>query len=261
MKAGTAAIIKALLMYGPTTKQKIAALFYVGEEYDFCGMKKFAPTCPSSIRMIINPEPTDLKILRGCRGVTEFSFSLRGKSAHAANQSQGVNAIDAIMAIKEKFSDLGSVNLAYLRGGTLTDKQITVRPNLIPDFGEATIEVRTGGELSETEIKNRILSALEPRGVKLERFDCPINLPPGKSADGTLLPGFENFAIGNPQTNGYFDTALLTEKRSCEMIVCGSGPAKMAHQADEYVDLRDLEKLDEALKNLFRADTRIGPYA
>ncbi len=261
MKAGLATILSTLRRCANTDK-KIAALFYVGEEYDFCGMKAFASSSTIAPRLIVNPEPTDLLVYRGCRGVLECRFSVEGRAAHSAMGKDGVNAIRVVQGatddlvrrlamLPDEGLGVSTVNLAWIRGGLAVGGEIVARSNVVPPFAEAVIEIRIASVLVDEPFVLAILAeSIERAGGKTTAADVSFRVGPmvGPSIGNTP---FDVFATGDPKATGYFDTQLFVESRGGSAVVCGPGPSAVAHQADEYVDLRDVERLDEALGRLF----------
>ncbi len=266
MKAGLATIMNNLLRFGNETNERLAVLLYVGEEYDFCGMNAFL--AQSSIRptLLINPEPTDLKILRGCRGVLECSFVVEGRAAHAA-MGDGVNAIDVAtqatnevrQALKNSVSLIlgeSTLNLAWIRGGVEQNSQIISRPNIVPSIAECTFEIRVASNtITETWITEILTRAIETKYARLRSLSFPLSV--GAMESSSDLPErvtkiFQDYPKGNPKTCGYFDTQMITAERESSPIICGPGPSLCAHAADEYVYLSDLEKLDVSIGRLFQ---------
>lgn len=261
MKAGLAVILSALSR-GADTKRKIAASFYVGEEYDFCGMRSFVSQTSIAPTLIVNPEPTDLRVYRGCRGVLEFRFVVEGRAAHAAMGGDGVNAINVVTlavedlartlaTLSEEGLGASTMNLAWLRGGLPVNGKIIARPNVVPPFAEAVIEIRIAHErVDETFVRAALAQAITRGGGKLASSAVALHVG-SMIASGCTGTPFDGFNVGDPTTTGYFDTQLLVAARGGSPVICGPGPSALAHQADEYVDLRDLQRLESALLKLF----------
>ncbi|MBU1323402.1 M20/M25/M40 family metallo-hydrolase, partial [Patescibacteria group bacterium] len=126
MKAGIAALLNSVKSLGPT--KGLTLIFDCDEEYYFSGTKKILKKFKFKPELVICPEPTDLKIINGCRGCVEVEFLALGKTAHAGNPEAGVNAIEAVtelikeLKLKLIFGDIKklgktTVNLSAIRGG------------------------------------------------------------------------------------------------------------------------------------------------
>ncbi len=259
MKAGVASILSFLLGPARNTRKPMAALFYVGEEYDFCGMKAFAAQTQIRPSVVVTPEPTDLQVMRACRGVLECRMVLEGRAAHAAMGRDGVNAIivagRAIETLTQRLArlpDIGlgisTVNLAWIRGGLLVAGEIIARANVVPPYTEAVFEIRVARpDVDETFVRSLLVETIEAQSAKLVSLDTSFSvkaMPPSASRPTF----FDQFPDGDAKTTGYFDTQLLVEARGGAPIVCGPGPSTVAHQADEYVCLEDVEALEGALQ-------------
>ncbi len=261
MKAGLSAIISTIRC-GANTEQKIAALFYVGEEYDFCGMKAFVSKTTIAPRLIVNPEPTDLRVYRGCRGVLECRFSVEGRAAHSAMGKDGVNAIRVIQSatddlvrrlalLPDEGLGISTVNLAWMRGGLPVGGEIVARSNVIPSFAEAVLEIRIANVcIDEMFVVNALSESIVRMGGKMITIDVSFRVGPMVALSIEKTP-FDLFTSGDPKETGYFDTQLFIETRGGSAVVCGPGPSMVAHQADEYVDMRDLERIESVLAKLF----------
>ncbi len=221
MKAGCASILSALAR-GAGTDKKIAALFYVGEEYDFCGMKAFVGETRIRPRLIVNPEPTDLRVYRGCRGVLECRYVVLGRAAHAAMGRDGVNAIlvaeqaaSELTRILATLPDEGlgssTVNLAWLHGGLPVNGEVVARPNIVPPFAQAVIEIRIANNCVDEDFVRAILSESVTRaGAELASFDVAFHVGSMTSSARVRTP-FDGFEDGDPKTTGYFDTQIFVQ--------------------------------------------------
>ena len=92
MKAGIAACLIATLQAKKT--KGLTLIFDCDEEYYFAGIKKLLSQYSMDPRLVVCPEPTNLEIIRGCRGVVEVVFDVIGKTSRAATPQYGVNAIE-----------------------------------------------------------------------------------------------------------------------------------------------------------------------
>jgi putative selenium metabolism hydrolase len=108
---------------------------------------------------VVIGEPTKMQIYRGHKGRVEFKIVAKGKSAHAASNYLGDNAIYKLLPIIERIShiepELGDHDFLGQGRITVTDMEVkTPSINAVPD--EATIYVDrriTFGEEPEAELK------------------------------------------------------------------------------------------------------------
>ena len=108
---------------------------------------------------VVIGEPTKMQIYRGHKGRVEFKIVAKGKSAHAASNYLGDNAIYKLLPIIERIShiepELGDHDFLGQGRITVTDMEVkTPSINAVPD--EATIYVDrriTFGEEPDVELK------------------------------------------------------------------------------------------------------------
>ncbi len=108
---------------------------------------------------VVIGEPTKMQIYRGHKGRVEFKIVAKGRSAHAASNYLGDNAIYKLLPIIERIShiepDLGDHDFLGQGRITVTDMEVkTPSINAVPD--EATIYVDrriTFGEEPQTELE------------------------------------------------------------------------------------------------------------
>jgi acetylornithine deacetylase/succinyl-diaminopimelate desuccinylase-like protein len=101
-----------------------------------------------SADLCINGEPTDLAVMTAHAGVTQLRLTIRGRSAHVSQRTQGVNAIEKLVAMlpafteaalrferHEDFPGLPTLNIGVIHGGQL--------PSMLAETAYAAIDVRT----------------------------------------------------------------------------------------------------------------------
>lgn len=278
MKAGLA----LMLNFALNTEQKdVALLLTVDEEYDFLGMKEVIKAIKSKNiswdpELVINLEPTDLKLGLACRGLLEVKATLKGKSVHAADAEQGVNAISKAVEftnrLQEDLSQLGqgelvsSVNLGYLRGGIKDEnQQWLVRPNVVPDVAQAVWDVRLGNiKKTEKEWKTYWQELATQVGLKCEQVDINLLYNSMQTTLGEVVDWLQVYKsklgepeIVNPNRTGYYEAQMLEEIWECAVVVFGPGPADTAHTTKEYVDLGQLNQASKVL-NTFLSRRKKG---
>ncbi|MBI4926816.1 MAG: YgeY family selenium metabolism-linked hydrolase [Anaerolineae bacterium] len=163
------------MIYGLALAHELGLLdgwtaYYFGNMEEWCdgiGPNAFVEVDPA-VRpdMVVIGEPTSLNIYRGHKGRIELSITARGKSAHAASNHLGDNAIyrllPVIAAIRDLEPQLG--NHPFLGHGKITVSDMKVQTasiNAVPD--EATIFIdrsMTFGETKEAVVEQ--IKALIP---------------------------------------------------------------------------------------------------
>ncbi|MDP3985615.1 MAG: M20/M25/M40 family metallo-hydrolase [bacterium] len=277
MKGGIAAIVAALTYAQKNGATGVGALFYCDEEYYFAGMKKFLEQHPNDLKpeLVVCPEPTQGLIRRGCRGIIQFRAVVRGKKGHVARPKSGNNAIDAMMigleALRQTYAN-GEKPDAYLGGETFTLSSIaggavqaetkTGTPlfssvgNVIPDYCEAMVDMRTIASLSFDEIANTFRAAVEKTGCTVGKMISELSVGSFTTEESLLAPveaaqaaAFGRVAYESAAAGGYSDVQMIAEAWNVPAVVWGPKGAGM-HGVDEYVDLKSVEQLADAFCRL-----------
>ncbi|MFC1780180.1 M20/M25/M40 family metallo-hydrolase [Patescibacteria group bacterium] len=277
MKGGIAAILEACRILSPTGSNKIALIFDCDEEYYFKGIKKVLSKYKWRPKLVICPEPTDLEIVNGCRGLIEIEFDVIGKTVHAGSPEKGVNAIEKAIEIvktlrkeiiRNDIASLGktTVNLSSINGGRLQDEKIIVQANAVADVARVLLDIRPADPgMNAQKVQKLIKSIARKINVKcpsqrlvslwLKRFKVNLDYKP-YFADRTSTriiekaiksTGLKVKYTKNLGEKGFFEAALIANTWNCPAISLGPGPANMAHKTDEYVDIDSLE----ITKNIF----------
>jgi succinyl-diaminopimelate desuccinylase len=274
-KGGIASLLSAVCESGPT--RGMGYLLYCDEEYDFAGMrafvaarsKDFAPEIAFAI------EPSGLTIQNGCRGLAEFRIVIRGTSAHAARQQDGVhafdvfrNAVDALKtytaSLKHEAFGVSTVNVAALRCGQFVSRdeiegvRLNELGNVTPDYAEGVIEVRTTPGLGLESCIEVFTGAVRERGARVEGLERKFDLQSfytEPSMLGALEAAFVasslDIAYRDISRAGYSDIEFISRNFGAHAVEIGpSGDGY--HGPDEYVELKSLQKLKEVFLELFR---------
>lgn len=255
MKSGLAAMI--LLAAQKKLPKDIGFLFYIDEEYNFAGIKKFMVDYGSKIKptSIISLDGSELNIANGCRGLIEISITIKGISCHAATPQNGINAIEvatkSVQKLKKYLSqftdpELGStsVNLASIIGGSAA--------NVVPDTCQFVLDIRPSlGKINAQFIIKKLEKITDKLGGKLINpiinFDFGSWFTP-KSKLQKLGLNFKNISA-----SGYIDTQLLWQlfdKPTC--LTIGAGSQNTAHTNNEYVEIEKLERLPKILFDIIQ---------
>jgi len=271
MKGGIACILNAVKKI---STKGLTLLFYCDEEYDFKGMKEFLKEFSSSPKLILSPENTQLKIMNGCKGIIEIFFRIKGKSGHPARPQEGKNSIEGMIGIinavrkeikKYQNPSLGEslLNIGYISGGLMKcfDNRGNIvvgnRGNNIPDIAEATLDIRTANPKLNAETISEIIQK-EIKGLKIEKIEIRSNFQPMyspkenfKELEQSIIK--ENFYpnYGNIKEQGYFDGEMIANKLSAP-FACFGPIGENAHGAEEWIDIKSLEKTKNVYKNLIQ---------
>jgi len=273
MKSGLAIMLKLM---AEIQNDELAFVFSVDEEYDFKGAIKLKEITDFKPEFIVNVEPTDLKILNGCRGITEFSFKVHGKSAHAGRKEFGINAIEKAVELIDNFQkkvtelDLNdggktTVNLAYLHGGMLksnadSSSEVSGLGNIVPNYAEVICEIRiANSEITKEFVELEINRIAKEIGIEVSEIQFKFYLG-SMLTPKTELKYLEESIKGEDypleyadiSLAGYYEVQMLQEKWGSKSVVIGTSPINLSHSANEYLSIYSLEKTENIIRNLIR---------
>ncbi len=270
------------MVYGLTIARKLGLLegwtaYYFGNMEEWCdgiAPNTFVEVDPS-VRpdFVVIGEPTKMNVYRGHKGRIELKVTAKGKSAHAASNQVGINAIYLLLPVIAGIRDLEPAlgDHPFLGNGkiTVTDMQVqTPSINAVPDEAVIFIDRRmTFGETKEEAIAQ--VEALIPEEskdrVKVEAlfyeepsytgFVFPVDKyfpawaleeqhPLVKAGLQTRrLIGLEDAPAGkwNFSTNGIY----WAGKAGIPSIGFGPGDEETAHTVNDSVRLDDVVKAAE----------------
>lgn len=253
------------------TNDDLAFVFSVDEEYEFKGALKLKEFKNFNPQFIINIEPTDNKILNGCRGITEFSFVVHGKSAHAGRKKSGINAIEKSVELIKVFQkelskldipDRGktSLNLAYLHGGTLKmsnskEAELSELGMVVPNYSKVNCEIRVANpKITQLFIQEKIKEIAKKLKVTVDNFNFKFYLgsmltPKSelKDFERAIIQSSGKIQYANISLSGYYEVQLLQDNWKSKSVIFGPGPINLSHSVDEYADISSIKKTKKIL--------------
>jgi acetylornithine deacetylase len=222
------AAVKTLLDEG---REGLAWLGVVGEETDSAGAKAALDLAGylQELKVLINGEPTDLKLASGQRGAQQVCLRCEGRAAHSGSPELGQNAtwplLDWLQRLRELprpvDAKLGPElwNLGLLQAGEAL--------NSVPARAEAQLMART---VPGSTFLGDVRRLAPPEGSVDLRLDEPADLYPA-------VPGFEQA----PMPFGSDAPALRALVPDRMVVLAGPGSIKVAHALDEHLALSELE--------------------
>lgn len=257
MKGGIAALLTAVKKACRT--KGLTMIFDCDEEYAFGGIKQLLTKNPrQKAKLLVCPEPTNLKLISSCRGLLEMSISLKGKSAHAARPQQGINAITGAVALTNRLQQelsSSSVNLAYMQGGLAVNSTIKKQPNAVPDRARFTLDIRPSWRWSEPDIIKHVVSICCQQQLTIESMKIQLSCPGYSTPKSSLQPTAKIIqqVVGetiyrSPKISGYYEAALANQAWSTPSVVFG--PTGPSHTSNEYVTIDSLQKCQSVYQQL-----------
>ncbi|MEO5903831.1 MAG: M20/M25/M40 family metallo-hydrolase [Gemmatimonadaceae bacterium] len=272
MKSGVAAMCCAALAAfeksesGPQRHILIAAV--TDEEYESIGMRAVLDSGVTAECAILT-EPTRLAICPAHRGFVWTEIEFVGRAAHGSRYDIGVDAIRHAGLVLAELDELDATilhekNHPLLGRGSLHASTIDggIGLTTYPDRCTLTIERRTipgetaDGAMREIQDACNRVRARRPDLVTTVRF-IGAQLPSDVSVDAPVVKMMEKAldrARMSPSIEGlsaWTDAALLNEA-GIPAICFGPGDIALAHAAEEYVPVSEIERATEVLTSVAR---------
>ena len=216
---------------------------------------------------VVLGEPTDLDVYRGQRGRLEATITTKGKSAHGAHASHGINALYKMAPIMTDVEELNTrlAHDEFLGTGSVIVSHIactTPSLNAVPDSATITIDRRlTVGETRETALAElRSLPHLGDAEVELLEYDRTswrgLRAQQSKyyptwvvDEEHPLVQGVARAAAevlsGQPKiSRWHFSTNGVATMGTLGIPTVGFAPGleELAHTTQEHVKIDDLVK-------------------
>ncbi|MEK6963766.1 MAG: M20/M25/M40 family metallo-hydrolase [Nanoarchaeota archaeon] len=223
-------------------------LFDVGEETDFAGVKK-ATTLVNPNYVIVG-EPTAFTMRIGQKGLLGFKLSCKGVSAPGATPEKGISAIERLIDNLERIRKIplpndeklgeSKLNIGMIQGGSAV--------NVVPDYAEATVEVRT------TESNKTFLKKIRNE-LRFADIEITCNF------DSVLLQDLkwtEAFNLNPTISKGFNELYFWSQKSKA--IVFGPGDYAYAHGDQEKIRKKDILKGQKIYLDMIRRLTKENTY-
>ena len=244
-KGPMAAMLWALRSVDLSTLQ-IAVAFagLADEEADQLGAKACAKRKMADF--VVVAEPTNLDVVFTHKGTAWIRMETMGKSAHASLPELGVNAIERMSEVfarlKAHFPQLcpvdhhpilgsASISIGCVKGGT--------KINVVPDHCIAEIDIRTLP--GQENMVGAIQEFIEAGGL-------PATVTPIKVSDPLFTnpedPMVRRLAMIGSKLAGasWFCDAAVFARNGIPGVAVGPGSIAQAHTADEFIEIRELER-------------------
>ncbi|MGQ4832270.1 MAG: M20 family metallopeptidase [Candidatus Asgardarchaeia archaeon] len=201
-------------------------------------------------------EPSNNKLFICERGIMWYKFKVYGKAAHGSLPHEGVNAIEVLInllntikQIKLEYSPHKYLGFHTINFGTISGGR---KVNIVADYAEAEVDIRTTPIIKHEEIKNKInnvvqaLSKLYDAEIKHSLIIEALPFEIDENSDFvkrtvraiTKAIGFPPKLDGMP---GATDARFFVEQ-GIPTLIYGPGPIEKAHKDDEFVTMDSLIK-------------------
>lgn len=237
---------------------RLLILGAMGEEKGNIGAEQLIERGVRADQMIVL-EPTELAIIHAHKGALWFSVEVRGRAAHGSVPEEGINAICAMMSVVEYLLEntaaaaaarehpvLGkpTINIGRIQGGAGI--------NIVPDRCFIEVDRRLlpeedGAQLIE-QLKSHVRRMKEDGEitdgtVQVRKLGLPFMTAPDSELVRLLAASCAACGVDSEVKGAawYSDAGILS--RVCrEIVVFGPGSILQAHTAEEYIELTELQR-------------------
>ena len=216
-------------------------------------------------------EPTSMQVMSGHKGKVNASVLIKGKEAHSALTTKGLNSI---YLASEFIQGIQSIQTNLINNSThdndfevpYTTLQVGkieggVAVNIVPSSSSLLFEIRS----LHSDDPNLILKDIKILSEKIvkshiDKFpDTEIEItvtsqyPALNTMKNSDVISFLNGLTGNNSVEKVsFGTegGLFSNELNIETAICGPGSMNQGHQPDEYIEKAQIDLCDQMLENL-----------
>ena len=237
------------------------------EESSMAGAKALLASGRALGRYAVIGEPTELRPIHMHKGILTESIVIDGQSGHSSDPSLGANALEAmhqaLSIVLEWRNELQqqhhnptfkvpypTINLGYIHGGD--------NPNRICGSCEAQIDIRPLPGMDLSELKSTLRNKLAQAVTDNPRLSIQIKslfegLPPFQTPeDSELLETLEILSSHKAESVAFGTEAPYFNQMGLETVILGPGSINQAHQANEYLELRQIQPGIDIIRSLVK---------
>lgn len=267
--------IKSLAESGTELKGDLIFTGVIDEEYLSAGTNAIVKEYSSDAAIV--GEPTSLDIAIAHKGYAWVGVEVHGRAAHGSVPEKGIDAIVKASKLVGRLSELQEtykstshpllgnpkMHMSIIAGGT--------EWSIVPESCSIRMERRTlPGEPLNVAVKEvkevvRELSAEDPEfsATVTDFFGQPaLDISRGEPVVGALTSAYKDIMHHKPKIVGvpYWTDAALLVSKGIPACLFGPGDIRLAHSADEYVPVKEVEKgsliFEETIRNFCGVKSR-----
>ena len=203
-------------------------------------------------RAIVIGEPTNLRPVYKEKGVARVELTAYGKASHASMPWLGENAIMTMSRLLDKLGALNAEGREAAEG--LTMNATTIKGgdmyNVIPDECKVDLDVRFPATMNGHEVFSSIMATLKGEDCELALLH---EFPAFQTdPDSPLVKAATAYLEQEPVAVPYATEAAVYAKVNPNILICGPGDTDVAHTADEFVEMAQLDQAVQLYIHLAR---------
>ncbi len=245
-------------------REPITIVATADEESSMSGARYLTEIGKPKASVCVIGEPTGMTPVFAHKGVMLMRIKVQGRAGHSSNPEAGCNALDVANAVMNELVEYRSrlrskyrntafkvcyptMNLGCLHAGDSA--------NRICSSAELQFDLRLlpgiDHELTFEEMNQLVDSVAEKFGAQVEFImDSPAIPAYQTDTDGCLLKTLEKSVAKKSTTVSFGTEAPFFSELGMETVVFGPGSIDQAHQANEYLELAQIEPSQKVLEHL-----------
>lgn len=257
MKGGVAAAVAAISAVVDSKVKLQGDIVFAataGEETDSAGVLRFMQDRAwlPELAGIVIPEPTALAVVTAHRGLFWLKITTKGKAVHSSMAQRGINAIGSMKRVLDELERYRIEFPPHPQLGPATMSVNTISGgaamNIVPDRCALGVDVRTLPGQDHEAIRYDFERMLARLTADVPHFEAELAVERWAGAMETdphceFVKMFCS-AVGMDLTNSIAFTtdAPHLAPLGAPIVIYGPGNPKLCHQADEYLEIADLQK-------------------
>lgn len=212
---------------------------------------------------VIVGEPTDMVAVRGHKGVASFRVTVTGREAHSSQPRLGVSAIMAALRLMQALSLLAdelehsadpaspftpkgaSLTIGQVHGGTAVNilaRECVFVFDLRTPPGMDPHRLLAGFFAEAKALDVELKSRADEAGVRVEARSQTPAFAPEQDGPAEALARRLAGDNGPARVVAYAAEAGQFQAAGFSTVICGPGSIDQAHQPDEYVEIRQMQR-------------------
>lgn len=253
------AAIEALVRSGVRLRGDLLMTAVVDEEAGSAGARSLVPALEIDLALV--GEPTSMQVGIAHRGSLRPVLAITGRTAHSSRPEQGINAIYQSVPVIEAFGEYAerirdrSHPLCGTPSAAITMMSAGIAENVIPGLCEMTLDRR----MIPGEVEADVVAEIEGVLAEVRRSHPDVDVAiehmlatTGGASELEPANSLVELALASATAATGKQAAVIGLSGACDMthfrargvpcVVLGPGDSAQAHQPDEHIDLRDLNR-------------------
>ncbi len=248
MKGGLAALIHSISEVRESDLDVVYAFVVHEEDQEGFGIRHAIDSLDKRPDLVVLGEPTSLNLARGHRGRAEVIVSFRGRTAHSSMPELGENCLPKLCAYLSKLQDMRMNSHPLLGSGSVAPVDVKVSPGMvpvIPDRCSVLLDRRTVPDETKEYVETQLGGNVVKRRLKCYTgyeedveawFPAWVNESPSLGELAHMLGA--DLIVWRFGTDGSYTAG----EAGIPTIGYGPGDQEMAHQPNEMVPIKEVER-------------------